>query len=161
MSEYKVMTFGLGGNHSECVKKSGQKYTSSWYIGPNELQRYIDDGTYQKEMVEGCILVDIIQPISENPSLVLSEPMCDPTLADDEENKFNQSILNDPVIKAITAEFSAGGGSLAVASGLFGGLDFVSVKKYVDWWKRRGARIGKVEDGKVVWFPVYGQSELF
>ena len=84
-STYVVMTFGLGGNHADGYNESfGCKFTSSWYIGPEELKKYIDSGHYEPESIEGCWLVDQREVVKANPGLAFTSPMCDPKLKDGE-----------------------------------------------------------------------------
>jgi hypothetical protein len=153
-SKLYVMSFGLGGNCGKGISKHGNKYSSSWYLKPDELQHYIDNEHYSKEELEGCWLIDTCDVLRKKPSLAFYAPMCNPELADGEVDKFeNREYFKDPVGVAILKEVARTPvGAALVLSAFKGGLDYVSLVEYVQWWKEHGAKIGTVKDGKVQWF---------
>jgi len=146
------MSFGLGGNLANGISKHGHSYTSSWYLEPDELQQYINNGRYPAEEMEGCWLVDKRAVVLQQPGLAFKSPMPNPELVNDEQDEFlAREYLKDPLIQAMVSEFAKGGGAAAVASGMVGGLDYVSPTAYVAWWELKGARIGQVRGGRVIW----------
>lgn len=151
MRKYYVMSFGLGGNGAEGIE-NGNLFHSSWYIGPEELQRYLVPEHYAPESMEGCLLIDKTAVLEEKPGLAFSSPMCNPKLRDDETDRLlNRSYMQDGFALALLREFANAGWGGIIASGAVGGLDFVSPAAYVAWWQNKGARIGQVIHGNVVW----------
>ncbi len=147
-----IMTFGLGGNMGEyryLERNSG--YSSSWYIEPQELQRYIDNGHYPAEEMEGCILVDKRAALEKDPMLTLAAPLIDAGLEGKQHRPFDKQYLEDPLNRAIVDEIRRAGYSHVVMSGFIGGLDKVSPELYLEWWTARGARSGEVKNGEVIW----------
>lgn len=151
MRKYYVMSFGLGGNGAEGIE-NGNLFHSSWYIGPEELQRYLVPEHYDPESMEGCMLIDKRAVLENNPGLAFRSPMCNPRLRDDETDRlFDRSYLKDDFAVTLLREFAKAGWGAVIASGAVGGLDFVSPAAYVGWWRDKGARIGQVINGRAVW----------
>ena len=152
MQKYMIMTFGLGGNGAEILDTDNHNSVShsSWYLKPEELQKYICNDHYKPSEMEGCILVDLREVVEKSPSLALKAPLCNPRLKDDEIDRFDLKSVG-PIGVEMMREFTAGGGGAAVASAFMGGLDEVSPKMLGRWWQSHGARMGTVKDGKVVW----------
>jgi hypothetical protein len=156
MKHYKIMTFGLGGNGADIIDDKPDEHMcatshSSWYLKPDELQRYICNEHYKPEEIEGCILVNIRDVVEKNYMLAIKAPMCNPKLNDEEIDRFNVSALSDPITSELVKGFAANGGAMAVAAAACGGLDSVSPKALAAWWKAQGATIGIVKNGKVTW----------
>ena len=150
MQRYKIMVFGLGGNGADILEGS-QISHSSWYLKPDELQKYICDEHYKPSEMEGCILVDIRDVVSKNPMLAIIAPLCNPKLKDKEVDRFDVASLGDPITSGMVKSFAANGGAGAVAAAACGGLDEVSPKALAAWWKSHGAIIGTVKKGIVLW----------
>lgn len=147
--KYYVMSFGLGGNGAEGMDGE-QPFHSSWYIRPDELQRYICNNHYKPEEMEGCWLIDKIAVLEKDPFLAYKSPMVNLK----ESSRF-KDIKVDPVFgNAVFKGFGAVGtcAKIAQADDKFEGMDYVSVEYYINWWKDKGARIGQVLNGKVVWY---------
>jgi len=145
------MSFGLGGNGGDGIE-GNNSFHSSWYIGPDELQRYIDAGNYPAEEMEGCWLVDKIALLEQKPGLAFTSPMVNPLLKPEQVDRLqDRDHMKDTFTATLLTEFTRAGWGALVLSGAYGGLDFVSPDIYVKWWAEKGALIGRVIDGKVTW----------
>ena len=148
---YIVMGFGLGGNGADGIEGKN-KFHSSWYIGPEELPRYLVPEHYDPEQMEGCWLIDKRAVLEERPGLAFLAPMCDPGLQDEEVNRLmDRDYMKDDFILSLLSEFAKAGWASIIASGAVGGLDYVSPALYVAWWQDKGAKIGRVIKGAAVW----------
>ena len=56
--QYIVMGFGLGGNSGDGIDSKGMVFSSSWYLKPDQLQTYRDNGHYPAGQMNDCILID-------------------------------------------------------------------------------------------------------
>lgn len=150
--KYLIMSFGLGGNGAKGIAGKNW-FDSSWYIGPDQLQRHIDSGNYPSAEIEGCILIDKCQVLEDRPGLAFSSPMCNLQLKDGETDRlFDRDYIKDELVLSLLREFAKCGWGAVIASGSVGGLDYVSPAAYVAWWQDKGAKIGQVINGKVTWF---------
>jgi hypothetical protein len=150
---YFVMGFGLGGNQGH-----GINWTSSWYARPEELQSLIDNGHYPSERMEGCIVIDKIAALKSpnGVKLAMNSPLCDPRLHDDEIDRFADAVKGSETFAAMLASVHPTNAAiLSIGSRDTGkepnGLDKVSPTAYAAWWKRHGARLGVVKNGRVIW----------
>lgn len=150
--KYFLMSFGLGGNGADGIDNHGNKFHSSWYIGPDELDKYITPEHYDPEAMEGCILLDKRAVLEDKPSLAFTSPMVSLDLKDNETNRlFDREYMKDSMTMTLLAEFAKSGWGAIIASGAVGGLDYVSLPAFIAWWVDKGARVGRVIDGKAVW----------
>lgn len=150
--KYILMSFGDGGNSGYILSPDGSSCTSSWYARPEDLQRYIDDGHYPPEKMEGCLLLNKRALLEKRPSLAITSPMCDAKLKDGEENRFNHADLESPFAQAVVKNFAQTGGlGAALAFGTARGMDIISCPAYYRHWVELGAIGGVVKGGKVVW----------
>lgn len=154
--KFVLMGFGEGGNQGHGISTRGNSFSSSWYIKPEDLQTYIDNGHYKPEAMEGCILVNKLPAIKHDWRFALHAPMVKVALQDDDTDRM-ADVLKDPssaiVLEGVSQHNAAIGmmAAKAVTDPTFAGLDYVSPTAYARWWRQRGAILGKVENGKVIW----------
>jgi hypothetical protein len=149
--KYLIMSFGLGGNGADGIDGKN-RFHSSWYIGPEELPRYLVPGHYDPVEMEGCLLIDKRAVLEERPGLAFSAPMCNPELKDEETDRlFDRDYMKDEFTLTLLREFSRAGWGAVIASGAVGGLDYVSPALFAAWWQDKGARVGRVVNGAILW----------
>jgi hypothetical protein len=146
-----VMSFGLGGNSGDGITKSGNVYSSSWYLnGPDEFVRLIPEH-YNPGEVDGCIVIDKREVLETRPGLAIRAPMCNARLGEGEIDRFRD--IKDVGCSLVLQAFAQGDNqqrsmatlaaiSLANESKEPGPLDCVGPVAYAAWWKRHGARVG-------------------
>jgi hypothetical protein len=155
---YRVMSFGLGGNTSEGFNAEGNRVSCHWYLRPEELQEYVTRKHYDPAEYEGCILIDKRRALEQpgGTALAFDSPMVDPRLEPGAVKRFAADALHPAAALVLSAvsEHSPAVGLLAARSitdETFTGLDHVSPEDYARWWKERGARLGTIKSGRVIW----------
>jgi hypothetical protein len=145
----RLLSFGLGG-HSEhyCSRKEG---TLSY--GPSTLSGYADDWEPRADVdYARCVVIDTRQAVAtpEGYKWVFTGPLCSPDLSDSEVN-----LCPEP-----SPLFAGAVGGLYLALLAIHGsqnqnelrsLDSVSPERYAEGWRKHGARIGRIVDGRIVW----------
>lgn len=155
-NRYLVMGFGFGGNHGDGIDGHGHVFSSSWYVRPEHFQSMIDNGHYKADQLEGCILINKIPALEKDISLSYQAPMIGVKLQDDETSR-GAALLRDPASGMVAAAISEHNPTVALLAAksltddAFVGLDKVSPRAAVDWWRSKGAVLGKVVAGKVIW----------
>jgi hypothetical protein len=146
-----VMSFGLGGNSGDGITKSGNAYSSSWYLrGPDEFVELIP-AHYDPAEVDGCIVIDKREALEKSASLAFRSPMCNARLGEDEIDRFCD--IKDVGSSLVLQAFAQGDNqqrsmatlaaiSLADKSEEPGPLDYVGPAAYAAWWREHGARVG-------------------
>jgi len=150
MTHYKLMDFGLGGNMGY-IEPHGMYFhcTSSWYLHPSDLQKYIDNNHYPAEEMEGCVLLNKIPALEKSPLFALSSPLLDLNLSPGEVERFRDLVRGVVPIE----NFGLAGlcALRAYNEKEFSGMDSVPLSTFVSWWEKRGAVAGIVINGKVIW----------
>lgn len=153
---YLVMGFGFGGNHGDGIDNHGHVFSSTWYVRPDHFQSMIDNGHYSAAEMEGCILINKIPALDKDMSLSYQAPMVGVKLQDDESSR-GADIFRDPISGLVAAAISEHNPTVALMAAKsltddsFIGLDKVSPRIAAEWWRSKGAVIGKVLAGKVIW----------
>lgn len=142
----RLMFFGPGGNSGYSMD-----WKSHWYLKPSDIQRYIgdEDSHYPRWKMEGCILVDAYDILIEHPEYAYASPICDGSLEFGHVSAFPADGKDSAVFRSVQS--SGGYAQLLTLCADVGGLDKVAVDVYAQWWRDMGARIGKVENGVVLW----------
>lgn len=134
--------FGLGGSTEQYRSNGTSKSTLHGYDQP-ETWHPRDDAEYT-----GAVVIDKRPALEQNPGLAVSMPMCD---ADLTGNQYDCCPQPSPSLLAgLQGSFK----TLAAARALdkeFSGLDSVSPETYGRLWSAKGARVGRVEKGAIVW----------
>lgn len=115
-----------------------------------------------KDAAEGCLVVDKYGLGVEAISHAINGPIVDTTLPPNTINKFqigNQAVLMLGVggLEGAFKHFL----QKKVDFPKWSGLDNVSLDIHVLTWRKLGARVGKVVDGKVVWEDDLGHEEPY
>ena len=157
-TEYKyiVMGFGLGGNSGDGIDSKGMVFSSSWYLKPDQLQTYIDNGHYPAGQMNDCILIDKRAALEADMALAFDSPMLGVKLAEGETIRMVDILKHDSaaLVMSAVSEHNATVAALTAKSLIdetFIGLDKVGPAAYTAWWRAKGATIGCVIDGQVRW----------
>lgn len=154
--KYIVMGFGLGGNSGDGIDSKGMVFSSSWYLKPDQLQTYIDNGHYPAGQMNNCILIDKRAALEADMALAFDSPMLGVKLAEDETSRMVDILKHDSAALVMSAvgEHNSTVAALTAKSLIdesFIGLDKVGPAAYTAWWRAKGATIGCVIDGQVRW----------
>ena len=154
--KFVVMGFGPRGNHGKGIDSSGRMFSSDWFIRPELFQELIDSGHYPPEEMEGCLLINQVPVITKDPSAAIESPMVDCSLSGQEVSRMADLLGDSPdllgaIMLGDSNRMAAALAGKAIADKGFIGLDAVSPAVYAKWWQERGAVIGTVHDGKVMW----------
>jgi len=155
-NRYLVMGFGFGGNHGDGIDGQGHVFSSSWYVRPEHFQSMIDNGHYTAKQLEGCILINKIPALEKDICLSYQAPMIGVKLLGGETNR-GADLLRDPASAMVATAIGEHNPTVALMAAKsltddsFIGLDKVSPRAAADWWRSKGAVIGTVEAGKVIW----------
>lgn len=155
------------GEHSEYILIDIGRYGASLHDKPRgnttgHLSTYDTDPEkiltrHGDQIVEGCPIVDKrhllgTEGFTRN---VMSSPLVDVRLKDGEVDRPEV----DAFFGAALLDANRGNGmSLILAKHMtdkkFTGLSAVSIGDFVGWWAQRGARIGTVSNGEIIWVEV-------
>lgn len=142
MKKYKIIGRGFNGWHAQ----SDNGGLSGAY-GNNACDRIAE------EAVDGALVYDAkMSDFEAFYKLIMSGPMVDTSLADDETNPFT-----DAQRESARAMLSGLGGGFKTLATIaqdksYGGLDYVSVNVYEKLLRNvPGVRFGRVHNGKVEW----------
>lgn len=142
----KLVCFGRGGDSVEY----GNGCRGSGYGTPE-----------RPHASAGCIIPDGTPAIDKRPAIETDEgfnwvfkgPMCNPDLVDDEVTECPEP--SGALVAGVSGNQYGALLTLQHAhkavSRTPGPLDFVSIRQYVEGWRRVGARIGHYENGVIVW----------
>ena len=88
--------------------------------------------------------------------------MSDASLAPGTIKPFDRRRFDDGIGPFLTREWRRVGWGHLVYAGRIGGLDTVAPDVYYEWWRARGARVGRIEGGVMIWDdpPAWTQYEL-
>jgi hypothetical protein len=156
MPTYRLLEFDRSGFHAEFHRN--QRETG-------RLRGYRDPETWRPEhgdYPDHTPVVDIRAVVEARPSLAIASPMLKTYLRRGEVERFGEILASDTNGTAsMMLEALAGGNdaqrgmaalaTIAASDQEFGGLDNIGVDDYVEWWRARGARIGEIIDGAIVW----------
>lgn len=165
-----LIGFGLAGHGIDFLPEEMPEGLSSHgshlsgYEDPESFQRRFAAGDYAGYDLENAIVVDKRARLSEFPGLAISSPMVRTTLPPKCIDRFADACGGSLILDAMRTfpEFAAQWGivgAIAVAESEPGrprvsepgGMDFVDVGTYADWWRRRGARLGVFRNGVIEW----------
>ena len=177
LDEYKpgLLVFGLGGHHvqtfpwkQKCSPWNGEPNDRWLKYGQGSISGYENPESFVARFqnprdgcsddapgfYEGCPVIDKREVLKKNSALAIISPMCG-LLLDEEE------VDECPTPSAMFAGAVADNGFGAllrvqktcktVAPKQPGSLDSISVTKYVEWWRSRGARVGVIRNDVIVW----------
>ena len=149
LQKVALISFGLGGH--QMYFTDDPNCTLSGYDSPESLLKYKVkdyDGRYQ---LEGAVVIDKRECMSA--AKCFASPLVSTGLKPGEIDHFDTDLIDSSMMcKAMMDEPGNGFGSmLKVAKTGVGSLDSVAVDVYTAWWKDVGARIGRFEDGQIVW----------
>lgn len=148
MKKYNFVTLGRGGwaFYSKSVKT---QHGSS----KSRLEGYSDQqlAPHLHEVEEGSLVLDT-RPAQDRPdfvSNVFRAPLVDPDLSGEEVDRVNTSGSihhHNPHFSSMLKLHEA-----QQSQGELGSLDSVSPERLCAWWKERGAKVGYIQDGEIVW----------
>lgn len=137
--EYKIIGRGFNGWHAE--------YDQGSLSGVASAERIA------KEAVDGALVYDASESdFNAFYELVMSGPMVDTRLADDEVDRFSKADRDTAAMMApaLGGEFQQL--ALLAQDEKYSGLDRVSVKIYEGLLRKvPGVKFGRVQDGKIIW----------
>lgn len=147
-----VVSFGLGGHSLEYVDAEGRRSSLSGYDTPEQFETAIGKGEYSKYHLEGAPVLDKRAILTRDPQLAVVSPMVDPVLPPGSYRLLGEEarLAAGGMLPGLEGEFLALA-QRAVQDPRFGGLDYVSADLYVAWWDKHGAKMGRVEGGRIVW----------
>jgi hypothetical protein len=141
----KLLAFGNGGHSIH--------YSNAHLSGYDRPETF--DGWNDVE--NGCPVLDKRPAIAtpEGYRWVFKGPMVSVDLVDAEVSKC-PDLADNMMVQAMQTDGSNTFGALATLQMAHSGsepgpLDFVSIRQYIDGWRRFGARVGVVQNGKIVW----------
>lgn len=148
----KVIHWGLNGIHYDYSSSEGYSFCKcSTYMNPEYFLPLFERGEYQKKdsntEFAGSYVIDKEEILEKNPSFSVRAPLlnCD---------------LPPRAINFFVSNRTAENGIVSQA----GSMDYIGIELYVEYWRKAGAKIGKVQDdGKtIVWeTAVNNQTSLF
>ena len=144
-----LITFGLGG-HTEYFLPEGN--CTSMLSGYDRPDRWEPDERTDYA-VATAIAIDKRAVLEVRPMLAISSPMVSTKLA---AGAISRCPTPSPVFARAIAEGGNTFGMLLALNAIHKGpdagpLDSVSVADYAIWWRRHGARIGRFENGAIIW----------
>jgi len=158
----RLITFGLGGHSVELEYPEGSLSPTSHLSGyddPESFWRRLYDGESDR-YPDGCPVIDKRSILLEHPGLAFTSPMPKigidkPEIFSGQDSLIAQAVLQDPGnsfgtylrIDRTQKKFSKEPSS----------LDYVPIPYYVEWWRKRGARVGTVQGGRFVWEDEQGE----
>jgi len=160
----RLITFGLGG-HSVELEYSGNSISPtshlSGYDDPESFWRRHNGEDPSDRYPDGCPVIDKRAILQEHPGLAFTSPMAkigidEPEIFNGQDSLIAQAVLKDPGntfgtylrIDRTQKKFSKEPSS----------LDYVPIPYYVEWWRKRGARIGMVQNGQFIWEHEQGET---
>jgi hypothetical protein len=153
-----VIGFGLGGHSIEYHAQRGSKTSMSGYETPETFLERLNAGTaYHWDYTQGAWVVDkrALLKHSHNPvGLVLRAPLLDPDLPAGTMERLEPV---DPIFAGAVQnnEYGSMLEAQALCEASFpnepGPLDYVSIDRYLEYWRLAGARIGQLVDGQILW----------
>ena len=108
-------------------------------------------------LMEGGIVVEKRDALSDDPGLAARSPMLDVGLEPGKADRLRDFCTPD---NTVLQSFADGDGQQQFIAALalksiedveFRGLDYVSLPAYIAWWRKRGAYIGKRFGDTIVW----------
>ena len=146
----RIITFGLGGHGMEIVHPDSKFSPKSSLSGYDRPETFKFERYEKYEIPDGTPVLDKRVPLAENPRLSLNSPLVDPLLPPGSYEEAPEP--SEFMLAGLEGAFQA----LAVMAKTrkttgFTGLDSVDVETFVEWWRERGARVGKVVDRAFVW----------
>jgi hypothetical protein len=136
-----VLSIGLAGCYADTVTGSSITYYDS-RLKP-----------YYGELVEGGWVLDKSAVLDGKPSLAVLAPMCQGNLPAGTRDAFGGA-KDSFVAQAIAEDTDNPAAAIArmmIAVPDCGAFDFVAPDVYAAWWAKRGARVGRRHDDKIVW----------
>jgi hypothetical protein len=133
---------GQNGWHGYGIEK-GNKVSVTFYT--NRIEHTLDRADEDTVFIDKSEVEDLAK-------YVLSGPMFDPSLKDDEIARFNEIQTLRQMFSGLEGGFKATA-ALALTEGekSLRSLDYVGLEVWITFWKSAGAKIGKLQNGKVVW----------
>jgi len=159
-----IVTFGLGGHHvSMYPRKVGEcKYGQGSISGYEDPESFVARFAKPRQgctddlpgFYEGCPVIDLRAAVTKDWRLAIAAPLVGLTLDDEEVDQ-----CPTPSAMFAGAVADNGFGTLlrihkaarSIAPKQPGPLDSVSVPKFIEWWRSRGARIGVIKSEQIVW----------
>lgn len=128
-----------------------QSDNSSVTTYDRKIENYLD------RLVEGAWVCDKYE--CEDIMFVVSGPMCDTSLGDEEVKEFSENLEDSPFAQAVMSQPGNGFGDMLKLDAAqrkagkqqYSSLDQVSMREYCRLWKEKGARIGRFFNGEIVW----------
>ncbi len=167
----KLITFGLGGHTFEF----GRGHHLSGYDKPDTLDvsyyAQYPDHDYAYDIPDGTPCLNKIPAVEANPGFAFSSPLLNVDLPDEGYEAFADTArgVSEFFLEAIAQPESFGLiGAMAGAEAKGkatrskanpGPFDEIGIAAYLRWWKVRGAIVGTVQGGKIVWPAVPVQPE--
>lgn len=152
-----LVSFGLGGHTITC--KAGVAVQG--YESPESFCKRLEAGHYSKEpdpiSFEDCPVLDKCSLLRKKPMLAIASPLPSASLEAGEVDRLDTR--HSFVAQAMASDSGNGFGQLVRAHEACtkarpkepGPLDSISIPDYVQWWRARGARVGRIQGSSIVW----------
>lgn len=139
--------------HAEGLETWGDRENRCSVSSYEGLERFLE--SHGPEIVDGSPVVDL-RPLDDLPNrvrLAWDAPMCDPNITDDSVDRW-QGSDDMGFAPMIAGNYFGARGALAAMTTTTdtpGPYDHVSPWRLARYWSEHGARIGRFENGKVIW----------
>lgn len=147
-----LLGFGLGGHHEERTPLRSKVAGCSCLSGYDCPETWTPD---PKSDYTGALVLDKRPAINHSWSLAIQSPIYGRDLAPDAFERLDRDVMTGPVATAIAENNSvmtlAIAGQLKTPKGEPGPMDRVGRNVYSAWWRRHGARTGRIEGDRIIW----------
>lgn len=147
-----LLGFGLGGHHEERTPLRRVAGCSSCLSGYASPETWTPD---PKSDYTDALVIDKRPAINRSWSLAIQAPIYGRDLAPDAIERLDRDVMTGPVATAVAENSSvmtmAIAGQLKTPKGEPGPMDRVGRKVYSAWWRRHGARTGRIEGDRIIW----------
>lgn len=146
-----LVSFGLGGHSIDIFNQYGPPGTLSGYENPETFEQRTAAGDYAEYALEGVPVVDKRALLRLKPGLAVSMPMHRADLAPGTSDAFTDRHRETAL--QMMLGLCGGFASLATLaqSQTFSGMDYVATDIYLELWRQAGARIGRMQSGRITW----------
>jgi len=142
----------LGGHSIQYSKPPASKCSIQGYDSPERFETELAGGKYPDLDLEGVPVLDKRAALEADVRLAFDSPMVDPDLEPGTVSRFGDA--GRASARAMLPALGGGFKALAATAVLdpsYGGLDYVAADLFVEWWRARGARAGRIVGGRITW----------
>lgn len=158
IQKVKILSWGLAGVNYDYQQEGYGNCSCMTYLGEDYFLEMFESGKYQKDhpntIFSGACVIDKSKVLENKTHLAYKAPLIDVNMHPRHVKRFVNNVEFDVGDLESKDIFSIVEVNFKMKN--IGSLDYVGAEIYAEWWRRHGARVGKVQDDNqtIIWKPM-------